>query len=157
MGAGQEPPPREAVRETEHVHDPERDALQDRIRSLTTALVLTALLALAGLGVALWALLGEDDDEGGSRGASPSRVSNLEDRVDELESRIENRATNGDIQDLEQRIQEVEQQAQQAAEGGDTEQLQQSIETLDENVQQLDQRVEELEQQQQQGGAATEP
>ena len=152
----QDPPPRGTVRETEYVDDPEREALRDRIRSLTTALVLTALLATAALGVALYTLLADDEEENGRQGASPARVSNVEDRVDELESRIEDRATNGDVEELEERLGAVEEEAEQAAEGGDTTQLQDAIETLDQNVQELGDRVESLEQSDS-GGATTEP
>lgn len=142
------PPPRGTVSETEYVTDPYLERLRDRIRSLTTAIVLTALLATAALGVALYALLAEDEEsDGGRRGASPARVANLSDRVDALENRVGDRATKNDVEALEERLAEVQQQAQQAGEdGGDTAQLQESIEALDQSVQQLEQRVEELEQ-----------
>lgn len=142
------PPPRETVRETEYVADPEMERLRDRIRSLSTALALTALLAIAGLGVALYTLLADDEEQDGNRrGASPARVSALSDRVDELEDRVGDRATKNSVDSLEDRVAQVEEQAEQAGEqGGDTAQLQESIEALDQSVTTLEQRVDELEQ-----------
>lgn len=148
------PPPPGGVRETEYVADPEREDLRDRIRSLSTALALTAVLAAAALGVALYALLADDDDETGRRGASPARVAALDDRVDELEDRVADRATRNALDRLEQRQERLEGRVEQAAEsGGDTEALQQSIEQLDADVQALEQRVDDLAAQQQQDGA----
>jgi hypothetical protein len=152
------PPPRGTVRETEYVSDPEREQLRDRVRSLTTALVLTALLATVALGAALYALLGDDeDDDTGRRGASPARVSSLDQRVDELDGRIDDRATKNSVDDLEERLGKVEEQAEQAGEaGGDTQELRDAIEALDQSVQQLEQRVDSLEQADS-GGAETQP
>ena len=143
------PPPRGTVRETEYVAEPAYEELRDKLRSLTTALALTALLALAGLGVALYTLLSEDEEsDGNRRGASPARVSALSDRVDDLEERVGDRATKNELNTLEDRIEQVEQQAEQANQdddGADTAQLQESIETLDQNLTTLEQRVDELE------------
>ena len=152
------PPARGTVRETEYVNDAEMERLRDRIRSLSTMLALTALLALAGLGVGLYTLLADDEEsENGRRGASPARVSALSDRVDDLEDRVGDRATKNQLDQVEERLAEVEGKAEQAGEtGGDTTELAQSIETLDQNVQALEDRVEQLEQAQT-GGAGTEP
>jgi chromosome segregation ATPase len=145
-------PPPGGVRETEYVVDPEREDLRDRIRSLRTALALTALLAAVALGVGLYALLAEDEDEPGRRGASPARVSALDDRVDELEDRVGDRATKNALARLEQRQEELEGQVDQAREaGGDTEALQQSIEQLNTDLQALEQRVDDLAAQQDEG------
>lgn len=51
-----------------------REALLDRLRSLRTAVVLLGIVAVAAVGVALWALLSADREGGGGRG-----------RLDELE------------------------------------------------------------------------
>ena len=139
-------PPRGTVRETEYVADPEREELRDRIRSLRTALVLTALLATAALGLGLYALLADDDEEDtGRRGASPARVSNLDDRVDELENRIDDRATKNSVEQLEDRQQELATQLEEAGNTGDAEELQQSVQQLSSDVNALEQRVEEIE------------
>ena len=152
-----EPPPRATVRETEYVAEPETERLRDKIRSLTTALALTALLATVALGLALYTLLAEDEEQdGGRRGASPARVSALSDRVDDLEDRVGDRATKNAVESLEERVQAVERQAGEGQDGGDTAQLTEAIETLDQNVQALEQRVEALEQAGT-GGAETEP
>lgn len=145
-------PPPGGVRETEYVVDPEREDLRDRLRSLRTALTLTALLAAAALGVGLYALLVDDEDEDVRRGASPARVSALDDRVDELENRIGDRATKNALDRLEQRQAQLEGQVEQAGEaGGDAEALQQSVEQLGADVQALEQRVDDLAAQQDEG------
>jgi chromosome segregation ATPase len=145
-------PPPGGVRETEYVADPEREELRDRIRSLRTALALTALLALAGLGVGLYTLLAEDEEDNGRRGASPARVSALSDRVDDLEERVGDRATKNSVTRLEQRQEELEGQIEQAGEaGGDAEALQESLEQVNTDVQALEQRVDDLAAQQEEG------
>ncbi len=145
------PPPGEPV----YAVDPEKEELRDRIRSLRTALALTALLATAALGVGLYTLLADDEEERGvdRRGASPARVAALDDRVDELEDRLGDRATKNALAQLEERQAELEGQVEQAGEaGGDTEAVQQSVEQLSQDVQALEQRVDELAAQQEQEG-----
>ena len=67
-----------------------REEVRDRLRSLKTTVVLLAVLAVVALGVAIWALL-SSQDSGETQGASASRVSALEDQVDELERRRQER------------------------------------------------------------------
>lgn len=62
--------------------------LQDSISSLRTGLVLIGILSALALGLALYALLG-DDNGGGRRGASSERVSRLDDRVDRLSRQVQ--------------------------------------------------------------------
>jgi hypothetical protein len=57
--------------------------LRARLRSLTSAVTIALIVAVVALGVALWALLGGTDDD---TGASPARVSMLDQRVERLES-----------------------------------------------------------------------
>jgi 3-phenylpropionate/cinnamic acid dioxygenase small subunit len=139
-------PPPGGVRETEYVVDPEKEELRDRIRSLRTALALTALLATAALGIGLYTLLAEDEEQGvDRRGASPARVAALDDRVDELENRVGDRATKNQLDQIEQRQERLEGQIEQAGEaGGDAEAVQQSVEQINADVQALEQRVDEL-------------
>ena len=63
-----------------------RAHVQRRLRSLTWALVAVAVLTVTALGVAVWALLAEDDDD---RRVRTGAIRALEDRVDELESEVE--------------------------------------------------------------------
>jgi peptidoglycan hydrolase CwlO-like protein len=134
-----------------------REEVRDRLRSLTTAVAFLAVLAIAALGVAIWALLSSQDD-GGTSGASVSRVRALEDRVDRLAADVENAAPQDDLQQLDRRQQELtdkvdglDEQVTQTAE--DLENVPQDIETLKQDVDDLQQRVEALEQ----GAAAPSP
>ena len=63
-------------RSVAYVHSDEefwRQYLYERLRSLTTAVTLVGIVAVAALGVGLWSLLGDPGD-----GASTERVSRLE-------------------------------------------------------------------------------
>jgi len=147
-----QPHPREPVmRERVVEDDPERAALRDSIRSLRTALWLVALLAAVALGVAAYALLAEDDEDNGRTPASASRVAAIDDKVDELENRLDERATKGqvenvrkDLDDLEERLGDVSKTAQDS--GGDDD-AQQAVDDVKGDVQQLEDRVNDLEQQ----------
>jgi hypothetical protein len=158
------PPPR--VRERE-VLAPEDDGywleeLRDQIRALKTAAALLGVLAVTALGVALWALLADEDGGGGgqaSRGASPERVSNLAERVDDLESRTKNAPGRGDLNDLEteqkglaDRLDALEESA-----GGEQSEgaSQESVDAVAQDVQDLQQRLDQVEQQQEQDQGAT--
>ncbi len=58
---------------------------EDRLRTLQGLLALASILALAALGVAIWALV--DDDDSARQGASQGRVAALTERVERLEAR----------------------------------------------------------------------
>jgi len=143
------------IRETEYVEGPTREELLDRLRSLRTALAIVGVLAIAALGVALYSLLSEDDDGDTRQGASPARVSALEDQVDELDNRVDDRATKNSVDELRADQQDLEEQVKQAGSSDDSEQLQQSVDQLNDDIQALEQRVDDLAAQQ--GGATTEP
>ena len=157
MGYDQDPPtrripaqqPGDPVRtgvQTEYVSGPtpaEAD-LRDRLRSLQTALAFVGVLAAAALGVALWTLLSEDE-EGDGRGASPQRVSRLQDRVATLEERVGERATKNSVSDLRGDVDALESDVKAASEGGEaTEETQAAIETLQGDVEALEQQVADL-------------
>jgi len=142
-----DPPP--VAREREVYADDEgvwRREVIDRLDSLRTGLVVVALLAVAALALAGYSLLAEEDDGGNGRdGASRSQVGSLEDRVDELESQMEDRASQKAVDSLrsDQReiVDRVEAVEDAASDGGDTEALQDSIDQLSQDVEALDQRV----------------
>src|SRR4051795_13475969 len=104
--------PTRRLRATEPVAYPDADELlfreqvRDRLRSLTTSVALLAVLAVAALGVAIWALL-SNQDSGGTSGASVSRVAALEDRVDALAAKVDNAASKDDLQQLNRRAGEL--------------------------------------------------
>jgi hypothetical protein len=68
----------------------------DRLGSLRTGLVVVAVIALAALGVALWALL-DDTGDSDRQDASRVRVERLADRVDRLESQLGEAASGGGV------------------------------------------------------------
>ena len=155
--------PREPyVRERVVEQDPWREELLDRVNSLRTALVLVGVLAAIALGVAAYALIDANtEDDGGTNGrtaASAEKVSDLEQQVEELDSRVDDRATknqvselNSDVEDLQDQVRQLSQQDS----GGGDEEAQQANEQLQKDLQQLEDRVNDLEQQQSQGGGET--
>src|SRR5918997_2400545 len=74
-----------------------RDEVRGRLRSLAAALTVAVAVAFVALGVALWALLGDDDT---GRGAGDNRVRALEQRVDQLESATGRGATREEVRAL---------------------------------------------------------
>ena len=151
-------PPTVPPREPAPVVVDERDVLADRLRSLRTALALVGLLAATALGVGLYALLTQEEEDDSRRGATRSSVNRLEERVDELESKTGDAATKSAVSDLRSDQEELSRRIDELAEqpqdedGGDTAQLQTAIEDLGTAVEDLQQRVEAVEQQQAQGG-----
>jgi hypothetical protein len=127
----------------------------DRLGSLRTGLVVVAVLALAALGVALWALL-DDVGDADRRGASRVRVERLEDRVDRLESQVGAAASQGGLAAirerqgaLQQRVQALEATVEEAsAAAQDAEETAVALETLQGSVEELEQRLNAVEQQQ---------
>lgn len=66
--------------------------LEDAVRSLRTGLMVVGVIAVAALGVGIYALMQADDDAtGGSRSglASDSRVSELDDRIDRVSRQVQ--------------------------------------------------------------------
>ena len=116
-----------------------RALVQDRLRSLTRWLVAIGVLAVAALGVGLWALLSDEDGDRRSRAAA---VRALEDRVDELESEVERApsrvvvSVRDEQRALAERVAALEQGANDA------------VDDLRRDVEELQARVDELEQQQ---------
>ena len=158
----EQPPPRRPGEGPPYEVDPlldERQELRDRIKTLQTALTLVGLLALIGLGLALYGVLSPDEEEAGRdrTGASPARVENLRERVNELENRIDDRATKNSVQELASQQQELESQVEQLGEqsqdDGGAEQAAAAVEDVQSDVQSLEQRIDELEAEQGSGGA----
>ena len=116
------PPPREVYEERVAPAAVDRDAvllrLEDAIGSLRTGLMIVGVLAVAALGVAIYALVKEDDNGGGSRSglATDDRVSQLDDRIDRISRQV---------QDLR------------SAEGGGEEGVEDRVSALEETVKEL--------------------
>ena len=154
------PPPPGTPREREIITEEPagvREALLDELRSLKRTLAIVGVVAIAALGVALWALLSQEEEGDAQRGASNERVSQLEDRVDSLENDVEDAATKQSVSNVRQNQEELSEQVDQLAEdssggGDDAQQAQESVEQLQQDVEELGQRLDDVEQQQQQSG-----
>lgn len=127
-----------------------REELLDRLRSLRTAVVLLGVVAVAALGVALWALLSQDQGDS-RRGASVERVRDLEDRVDRLQRGVDRAPSEEDLSKLSDDLDALDKrfaklEAEQSG-GGSDQALQDEVQQLSDTVRDLDQRVQDLEQQ----------
>jgi outer membrane murein-binding lipoprotein Lpp len=161
-------PPREYEREVAVTGDDLvwREELIDRLNSLRNAVVLLGILAVAALGIALWALLTQEEESDARRGASVDRVRDLEDRVEELEQDVE-RAPSRDalsqlsenVESLDERVGALEDRVERQGAGGaseqavedlqgDVQQVGDAVEQLGDAIEQLDQRVGAVEEQQ---------
>ncbi len=123
-------------------------ALEDTLESLRTGLMIVGALAVIALGVAIYALL--NDDEGGSRAglASDERVSRLDDRVDRLSRQVRSvRADTRDSEGLEERVAAVERTVDTLAKRPAAGDATQAVEELSQRIDDLATDVERLEQQ----------
>jgi outer membrane murein-binding lipoprotein Lpp len=153
------PPARPIATEREVVRTAPEETLWaevlDRLSSVRAGLVVVTVLALAALGVALWAVL-EDPGDQDRQGASPVRVERLADRVDRLESQVGEAASEGGVaairdeqRAVQRRVQAVEATvAQSRTAKQDLENMAADVHALEASVEALDQRIEALEQQQ---------
>jgi tetrahydromethanopterin S-methyltransferase subunit G len=142
---------------------PEPGSLEERVRSLTRLIAVVAALALAGIALALVAIL--TDDDGGN--ASARRIAQIDRRVDRLERRVGN--TNGQLApaDVQRMLRDKADQSELLRVEQDIAQLRASLVRVDANakstaraVDALNRRVDQIDQrlQNQQGGAgATQP
>jgi hypothetical protein len=129
-----------APREPLHPDSIWRARVNDRLRFLTRALAVVAALAAAALGIALWALLAEDDDDGRARARA---VRALEDRVERLETEVDRApsrvvvSVRDEQRSLDARLDDLEQDSSEAIEG-----LRQDVRELEDRVDELRQQLE---------------
>jgi polyhydroxyalkanoate synthesis regulator phasin len=122
--------------------------LQDAISSLRTALVLVGVLAVAALGVALYAVL--RNDNGTTRGAaSADRVARLDDRVDRLSRQVQQlRSSSSGTRALSRRVDELSRQLatlrSQGANGSSSTDTTQALRDLNKRVDDLSRQVQQL-------------
>jgi len=124
--------------------------LEDSIASLRTGLMFVGVIAVAALGVAIYALLDDSSQSGATSGA---RVAQLEDRVDRLSQQTENPAAgggDGDVAALNDRVAALERTVKTLADRPSTDATQ-AIEQLSGQLDELSRDVEQLKQ------AQTEP
>ena len=133
---------------------PEDPYEDDRLKSLRTWLAVVGVLAVAALGVGLWALLTQEEESDAQQGATAASVSSLRERVSDLESDVEDLATKSSVSKVREDQADLEKQVDElgkAAEGGeDTDALKQSVDDLEGEVEQLQQDVDDLRAQQDQ-------
>ena len=112
---------------------------EDALRSLRTAVVLLGLLAVAALGVAIYALVKSQEADRGSAGSG--RVASLDDRVDKLSrdlqrtrestsgsadasdlnqvrNRLSDKASSADVRDLERTVAKLQTQVDSSDDAG---------------------------------------
>ena len=88
--------------------------IEDSLASLRTGLMIVGVIAVAALGVAIYALMQDDDGGTDSRSglASDSRVSRLDDRIDRLSRQVQDArsgaADAGDAAELGGRVDALE-------------------------------------------------
>jgi predicted nucleic acid-binding Zn-ribbon protein len=150
------PPAQPPAHEREVVREAEAslwEEVLDRVRSLRAAVALVAVLAVAALGLAAWALRDE------RRGADSERVQALEDRVDELDLDLNRAASESDVSDLRQdqralseRLSALEEAAEEPSRDARARdaigELRRDVQALQQGLEELEQRVGALEQEQ---------
>jgi septal ring factor EnvC (AmiA/AmiB activator) len=118
----------------------DRAATLGDIRGLRRWLVVTAVWAVAATALGVFALIeaNKDDDTGRTQSAADlARVQrDLNGRLDDLESRVEDLPTSDDLSKLDGRIKDVEKKADSTAS---------DIDKLNGRVDDLEQRVDDLE------------
>ena len=125
--------------------------LEDAVRSLRTGLMVVGVIAVAALGVGIYALMKADDDAtGGSRSglASDSRVSQLDERIDRISRQVQGlRAAGGgaDGDAVEGRVAALEKTVQTLADRPSTD-PQQAIDQLSGRIDDIAEDVQALQQ-----------
>ena len=140
------PPPLRAGDVAPYVED-ERPATLADIRSLRRWLAVAAIWAVAATALAVIALLEANKDDDGDRtrvAGELGRVQRqLNSRIDDVESRIEDLSSSDDVSKLDGRLKAVEQDADRS--GTAAEKLSVGVDDLAGQVDDLESRVEELE------------
>jgi septal ring factor EnvC (AmiA/AmiB activator) len=135
----QEPPARPGD-VAPYVED-DRAATLGELRSTRRWLAVTAVWAVAATAIAVFALIEANKDDEGARTEAAGELGrvqrSLNDRIDELESRVDELPTSDDLSKLDGRIKDVEAAADKAAT---------NTERLNGRVEDLEQRVDDLEQ-----------
>ena len=148
------PPPRPPVVEERYVApaaDPNAILLrlEDAVNSLRTGLMIVGVIAVAALGVAIYALLKEDDAGTGARGgpASDARVSQLDDRIDRLSRQVQDarsEARNDDTDGLGDRVEALEDTVKQLADRPAPGDATQAVQELSDRIDDIAADVEQL-------------
>jgi septal ring factor EnvC (AmiA/AmiB activator) len=123
----------------------DRPATLGDIRSLRRWLIVTAVWAAAATAVAVIALIQANEDDDAARTQAAGELGRVQrsvnDRIDDLESRVDELPTSDDLTKLDNRIKEVEDAADKAS--TNTERLGNRVEDLEGRVDDLEQANEE--------------
>ena len=134
------------------MEEEDRPATLGELRSTRRWLAVAAVWAVAATALGVIALLeaNQEDDTARTQAAGElGRVQRgLNERIDELESRIDELATSEDVSNLDDRLGELE---------GRADQIQSGNERLSGRIDDLETRVEELEQASEEQGTETAP
>ena len=132
--------------------DDDRAATLGELRSTRRWLAVAGVWAVAATALGVFALIeaNQDDDAARTQAAGElGRVQRaLNDRIDELESRIDELPTSEDVSNLDNRIKDLEEGADQSAT---------NVERLGNRLDEVESRVDELEQANEQQGTETTP
>ena len=123
--------------------------LEDAMNSLRTGLMIVGVIAVAALGVAIYALMKEDEGGAGSgNAASDSRVSQLDDRVDRLSRQVQDVRSDvrggGDAAELGDRVEALENTVKELADRPAPGDATQAVQELSERIDDVTADVEEL-------------
>lgn len=125
--------------------------LEDAVNSVRTGLMIVGVIAVAALGVAIYALVKGNDDAGTSAdgGASSARVSNLDDRVDRISRQVQdlrshNSAGGDDSAALTDRIEALERTVKTLADRPQPGDATQAVKELSDRIDDVTADVEQL-------------
>ena len=124
--------------------------LEDSMNSLRTGLMIVGVIAVAALGVAIYALMQDDDGGTGARdgAASDSRVSQLDDRVDRLSRQVQDVRSDarggGDAAELGDRVEALEGTVKELADRPAPGDATQAVQELSDRIDDVAADVEEL-------------
>ena len=122
--------------------------LEDAVASLRTGLMVVGVIAVAALGVAIYALVKNDAGTSGTA-ASDGRVATLEDRVDRLDRDLQSQGdtgAGGDSAALEDRIAALEQTVKTLADRPTPGDATDAVKELSERIDDVARDVEQLKQ-----------
>ena len=123
--------------------------LEDAVNSLRTGLMVVGVIAVAALGIAIYALMQDEDGGAGTRdAASNSRVSQLDDRIDRLSRQVQDVRSDvrggGDTAELGDRVGALENTVKELAERPAPGDATQAVQELSERIDDVTADVEEL-------------
>ncbi len=124
--------------------------LEDAVNSLRTGLMIVGVIAVAALGVAIYALMQDDGGGTGSRSglATDERVSQLDDRIDRLSRQVQDLRSDasggGDAAELGDRVEALETTVKELADRPTPGDATQAVEELSERIDDVAADVEQL-------------